>query len=146
MAHRAFKIATVVSAVMLAVSILLFLVGYVFNPWDYHVSFSDDSYVGVWSRGLDSRLVIFNDAEYGPYLGSIIGLVGADGNIYPPIEREEAYGDSLGVYYRAFQWADSTFWTLMVTLWYPVALFAIMPIANVLYSAIRRQSRSLAEQ
>ena len=146
MAHLTFKIATMFSTVMLALAVLLFLLGYIVNPLKYHLSFREDSHVGVSSDGFDSRLVFFNDAEYGPYRGSIIGLVDADGNAYPPMEREESFGDSWGVYYRHFQWPDSTLWTLMVTLWYPVALFAIMPITNVLYYAIRRRSRTLAEQ
>ena len=37
--HRTFKIATVFSTVMLAISLLLFLAGYVVSPWDYHLSF-----------------------------------------------------------------------------------------------------------
>jgi hypothetical protein len=145
MAHRTFKIATVVSTMMLAISVLLFLVGYVVSPWDCHFSFNDDSHVGVWARGLDSRLVFFNDAEYGPYRGSIIGLVDADGSIYPPLEREESFGDSWGIYYRHFQWSDSTLWTLMVTLWYPIALFAIMPFVSLVRSTVRRGASNVAE-
>ncbi|TWU36745.1 hypothetical protein Q31b_50270 [Novipirellula aureliae] len=146
MAHRTFKIATVISAAMLSVSVLLFLVGYITSPWDYHFSFSDDSHVGVWGRGLDSRLVFFNNAEYGPYRGSIIGLVDADGSIYPPLEREESFGDSWGIYYRHFQCSDSTLWTLMVTLWYPIAFFAIMPLASLVCSAAGRNASTVAEQ
>ncbi|WP_144059285.1 hypothetical protein [Rhodopirellula sp. SWK7] len=144
MAHRTRKIATVVSTVMLALSVLLLLAGYV-SPWDYHFSFSDDSHVGVCAWGLDSRLVFFNDAEYGPYRGGIIGLADADGNIYPPLECEDSFGDAWGIYYRRFQWSDATLWTLMVTLWYPVALFAIIPFVNVLRSAVRLRSPNLAE-
>ena len=91
---------------------------------------------------IDSRLVLFNDAEYGPYRGSIIGLVDADGSIYPPLEREESFGDSWGVYYRHFQWSDSTLWTLMVTLWYPIALFAIMPFVSLVCSTVRRRHQT----
>ncbi|WP_231742343.1 hypothetical protein, partial [Stieleria varia] len=144
-AHRTFKIATVFSTLMLAISILLFIVGYIVSPWDYHFSFSDDSHVGVWTRGLDSRLVFFNDAEYGPYRGSIIGLVDADGNVYPPLEREEAFGDSWGIYYRYFKSSDSTIWTLMVTLWYPIVLFAIMPLVGLVCSAVGRSASNVAE-
>ncbi len=139
MAHRTFKIATAFSTVMLAISVLLFFVGYIVSPWDYHLSFSDDCHIGVWARGLDSRLVCFNDATHGPYRGSISGLVDADGNIYPPLEREESFGDSWGIYYRQFQGSDSTLWTLMVTLWYPIALFAIMPVVNLVCSTVRRR-------
>jgi hypothetical protein len=146
MAHRAFKIATMSSAVMLTVSVLLFLLGYIVSPWDYHFSFSDDSHVGVWARGLDSRIVFFNNAEYGPYRGSIIGLADDDGNVYPPLVREESFGDTWGIYYRHFQWSDSTLWTVMVTLWYPIALFAIMPFGRLVRSAVGRNASTVAEQ
>ena len=138
MARRVFKIVTVVSTAMLAISVLLFLAGYVFSPWDHYMSFSDDSHVGVWARGLDSRIVLFNDAEYGPYCGSIIGLVDVDGNVHRPLEHEEAFGDSWGIYYRYFQWPDSRLWTLMVTLWYPILFFSIVPVIGLLRWTLRR--------
>ncbi len=103
-----------ISTVMLASSLLLFVVGYIVSPWDYHVSLSEETHVGVWARGLDSRIVFFNNSEYGPYRGSIIGLVDAKGNVYPPLVREESFGDSWGIYYRYFQWSDSILWTLML--------------------------------
>jgi hypothetical protein len=145
MATRTFKIATVVSALMLAISVLLFLVGYVASPWDYHLSFNNDHHVGVWAHRLDSRLVFFNDADYGPYSGSIIGLVDADGSICPPLEREESFGDSWGIYYRHFQRPDSTLWTLTVTLWYPIAVFAIMPCVSLVRYTVRQGTSTDAE-
>lgn len=135
MARRAFKIVTVVSTVLLAITVLLFLAGFVISPSDHYVSFNDDFHVGIWGGGLDSRIVFFNDAEYGPYHGSIIGLVHADGDVHPPLVREEAFGNSWGIYYRYFQWSDATLWTLAVTLWYPIAIFAITPL---LYALVRR--------
>ena len=131
---------------MLVLLVLLFLVGYIVKPSEYHFSFRDDLHVGVSSRGFDSRLVFFNDAEYGPYRGSVIELVGAEGSIHSPLEREESFGDSWGIYFRRFQWSGSTLWTLVVSLWYPVALLAIIPIADALRFTIRHGPRTLAEQ
>ncbi len=100
----------------------------------------------VYARAdLITRLVFFNDAEYGPYSGSIIGLVDEDGNIYPPLEREQAFGDSWGIYYRYFQRSGSTLWTLTVTLWYPIAVFAIMPFVSLMCSTVRRRASNVAE-
>ncbi|MEX0702389.1 MAG: hypothetical protein WD069_09865 [Planctomycetales bacterium] len=132
------------STFMLAIAVLLFLAGYLLSPWDHFLSFSDDFHVGVWGRGLDSRIVFFNDVEYGPYCGSIIGLIDADGNVHPPREREEAFGDSWGIYYRYFQWPESTLWTLMVSLWYAVAVFAIMPSVCLLRWTLRRRATNAA--
>jgi len=141
MSRWVLKMATVLSTVLLAVAMLLFLAGYVFSPWEQYLSFGGDFHIGVCARGLDSRIVFFNDAEYGPYRGSIIGIVGADGNVYPPLERQRAFGDSWGIYYRYFQWSDSTLWTLTVTLWYPIGLFAIIPMIRLLRSTVCRRTR-----
>jgi len=91
------------------------------NPWDHRISVRDDFHVGLWR----TRVVFFNDAEYGPYRGSIIGLVDSDGNVYPPLECEIKWGDSLGVYFRYFLRADSTLWTLMVSLLWPCGVFGL---------------------
>ncbi|MBN1908231.1 MAG: hypothetical protein JW818_00700 [Pirellulales bacterium] len=144
MTRRTLKIVTLMSTVMLAISVLLFLLGYVISPWDHFLSFGDDCHVGVWGRGLDSRIVFFNDAEEGPYCGSIIGLVDADGNVQPPLEREAAFGDAWGIYYRYFQWSDSTLWTLTVTLWYPIAVFTIILVVSLLWWTRRHRSASAA--
>jgi hypothetical protein len=137
MARRLLNFVSVVSTVMLAFAVLLFLAGYFFHPSDYSLTVSDDCHVGVWGRGFDSRIVFFNDREYGPYRGSIIGLTDADGNLYPPLEEKAAFGDSWGIYYRYFRWSDSTLWTLMVSLWYAISLFAIVPGIRLM----RRTSR-----
>ena len=144
MARRALKILTVLSTMVHGAAVLLFLGGFGLNPWDHYVSFSDSCHVGVWGRGFDSRIVFFSDAEYGPYCGSIIGLVDADGHVYPPLEHEEAFGDSWGIYYRYFQWSDATLWTLMVSLWYPIVIFAIMPLLGLLYWSFRRRASAAA--
>jgi hypothetical protein len=144
MARRAFNIVAVASTVMLVVSVLLFFVGHVLNPWDHYLSLGDDFHVGVWGRGLDSRIVFFNDAEYGPYRGSIVGIVDSDGNVYPPREREAAFGDAWGIYYRYFQWSDATLWTLMVTLWYPISVFTITSVATLLWRARPRHAANAA--
>ncbi|MCA8988131.1 MAG: hypothetical protein KDA78_10840 [Planctomycetaceae bacterium] len=131
---------------MLAISVLMFLAGYIISPLDYHFSLSDDFHVGVWSNGPDSRLVFFNDPAYGPYRGSIIGLTDQDGNVYPPLIHEQSFGDSWGIYYRYFQWSDSTLWTLTVTLWYPIVLFAILPLASLIYSTTDRSTANVTKQ
>lgn len=92
------------------------------NPWDHRLSVGQHFHVSVWGGDWDIRLVFFNDADYGPYRGSTISV---DGN--PPLRRELYFGDTAGVYYRYFGLAGSALWTLMVSIWYPVALFSILP-------------------
>jgi hypothetical protein len=140
MARRALKIATVTSTALLAVTAVLFLAGYVFSPWEgQYVSLTKSAHVGVWGLGCDSRIVFFNDPD-GPYCGSIIGLVDSEGNVHPPLVRQRAFGDSWGIYYRYFRWSNATLWTLMVSLWYPLAMFAVMPMTRWFVTAVRRRS------
>ncbi len=144
--NRTLKTATIISTVMFTASVSLFLAGYFANPRDYHFSLGDDFHISVWAHGFDSRIVLFNDAEYGPYRGSTIGLVDADNNANPTIQLDESFGDSWGICYRHFQWSDSTFWTLTVTLWYSIALFAIMPITKLVWSVVCWNGSNVAEQ
>jgi hypothetical protein len=100
----------------------LLLSGCITDAWHHRVSITPTFHIGVWNIGLDSRLVFFNDAEYGPYRGSIVGLAG---NEYP---HTRGFGDTLGIYYRHFTWPDSVLWTLAVSLWYPILLFSLWPL------------------
>jgi hypothetical protein len=111
--------------------------------------------VGSWHIGLSGGAIwLFNDEL--PYVGSIIGLDGTwDGK--RAVERRDwnigterfgvlqvsfidsstwesagraRYGDLPGFYYRYFEWASrkTSLWTLAVSLWYPAALCAVLPI------------------
>lgn len=144
MIYRIFTIASCISAALLGVALLLSIATCIFNPWEHRVTLTDQFYVGVW-RGFSGdtlgRIVLFNDAEYGPYRGSIIQFTDDAGNVHPEFERRIALGDSFGVYYRYFRVpSGATLWTLMVSLWYPVALFAVLPTA---WLWMRRRRRKL---
>ena len=129
MAHRVLRISTCLSTALLAIAVALCIAGIWINPWDHRLSLSDTFHVAVWGREWDTRLVFFNDAEYGPYRGSIIALVDDQGNGYPAFEREVRFGDTAGIYHRYFRWPGGvTLWTFMLSLWYPIALFAILPL------------------
>ncbi len=109
MGTRARTVAFAASATLLCGSLLLALVGFATNPLDCHLSITRDLHVGVLNNGLDSRLVFFNDSDYGPYRGSIVGLAGDE---YP---HTNAFGDAFGIYYRHFSWPDTVLWTVMVS-------------------------------
>lgn len=123
MAMKAVQFVCVVSFVLCGITILLFALSFVLNPWDHRISFTDDFHVGL----MQGQVVFFSDAEPGPYLGSIIGIVDENGNVYPPLEREIGWGETLGVYFRYFRWtdSDSTLWTLTVSLWWPLTIFGL---------------------
>jgi hypothetical protein len=112
-------------------------------------SFAIGTYHCEVSRG---RIWFFND-DY-PYTGSIITFEGLwGGKKATPrtdwswvisrygIEQvshiddkgqsvgKERYSDLPGVYFRYFEWTDvpRPWWTLRVSLWYPIALSAVLP-------------------
>lgn len=122
-------------------TLVLELATFFTTPWDCSISIADDFHIGVWSGFAGDtlgRLVLFSDTESGPYHGSVIALRGADGELSPPLDRQVKWGDAYGIYYRYFRWSDGrSLWTLMVSLWYPLLLFAALPVVWV---ARRRQT------
>ena len=142
MPRRLFSIASFGSVVFAGFTMLLCITAFVVNPREHHFSLSNKFHVGVW-RGLSGdtlgRLVIFNDAEYGPYHGSIISIVAGNRDLNSVFERTVVCGDSFGVYYRYFRTpGEETLWTLMVSLWYPLLLFFVLP---TMWIFIRKRSR-----
>jgi hypothetical protein len=133
------KAASVAVTVLLGATILLMVVGYAITPWDHYLTLSENIHCSVWNRGLDSRLVVFNNTSYGPYRGSIIKI---NGKAYPPLVRENAFGDSLGIYYRYFEWSKGKLWTLMVSLWYPLVAFAIIQALQIVRHMRNRAART----
>ena len=114
--------------------VALWLAAFAVNPWDHHLSIAPSFHIGVWG-GTDGpifgRLVFFNDDEYGPYRGSIVALSDGQGKVPPEFQpRVSEWGDSYGVYYRHFYFpkSDKTLWTLMISLLYPFALSAVLPL------------------
>jgi hypothetical protein len=159
--------ASFISAILAVCTLILWLLTFSLNPWDHKVSLTKKFHVGVWegfSGDTLGRLVIFNDAKYGPYRGSIVSLanekypskpvwvwrIGEDYGIGKEIdfddkgeiELTETAADFPGIYYRHFLWAKNVqpLWTLMMSLWYPLFLFSILP---VIWLIRRWRSRSL---
>lgn len=125
-----------ISTVLSCFSLLLLLIGYTISPDEKYISLSANFHVSILNDGLDSRIVCFNDANAGPYRGSLVGFAGDD---YP---HTTAFGSSAGIYYRHFEWPDTTLWTLMISLWYPIAVSALLP-TRYLIRRSRHQSQSL---
>jgi hypothetical protein len=97
-----------ISAVLLAISLFLAIASIWLDPMQHRLSLNDDFHLSVQARGLDTRIVFFNHADYGPYRGSMVGILDAQGNVYPPLEVKRYFGDFAGVYYRYFRWSDAT--------------------------------------
>jgi hypothetical protein len=127
---------------------------------DPHASFS----IGIYHCGISRGGIWFFNDEL-PYTGSIIGFEGQWGGkkttdrtdwswvfkqqygIEQVSHIDESgqsagmsrYGDFPGIYYRHFEWWRQTlpWWTLRVSLWYPITLFAMLPV----WWSIRRLRR-----
>ena len=120
------RIATIASTALLAAAIALLIVGLWLDPEDHHLSLNSDFHVGVGTRRQpwDVRIMFFSD-DLGPYRGSVLWLNGG-----PPPYKMVGFGDAYGIYFR---WARgrppfTSFWTLAVSLWYAVVLYAALPM------------------
>ena len=121
MSHRLFSVLPLISATLLACTAILWPWSFWTDPRRDCLSFSDDFH-GAVQYG---RVSFFNVKEYGPYHGSIISL--GDGREFA---EQRGFGDTAGIYYRYFRWADSgaVLWTLSVSLAYPLVGFAVLPL------------------
>src|SRR5271157_3829938 len=125
MFRRIFNTLSLFSAILLACTIILWAWSFWTDPRKDCVSFSGNFHVAVEN----GRVSFFNVKDYGPYHGSLISLSSAQGPAFPAFAERRGFGDTLGVYYRYFRWADSgiVLWTLSVTLLYPMVVFAMLP-------------------
>jgi hypothetical protein len=171
MTRRWFKTISLISGVFLGLTLGLTIAAFWLSPWKQHLTITDSFHIGLF-RGLGGdligRITFFNDSEYGPYRGSIIGLVDEQGNLLyeggraQPIRRffwsvgdhgilcrtyvdergepvqKESSCDLPGIYYRRFEWSETVLWTLMVSFWYPLFLFALLPCLWVGLQLMRR--------
>jgi hypothetical protein len=122
--HRTLRIATLLSSVGLAATLLLWGAASGIDPSRQRISCGNYFHVSVVaSRNvIDAKLAFFNDPD-GPYRGSILSL-GKD----PSLDRKRAFGERAGIYYRYFHWSDGgELWTLMVSLAYPALAFGVLP-------------------
>jgi hypothetical protein len=169
MTRRWFNLASLVSAALVGCTVVLWLATFVISPWKRRVSLTHHFHVGVWSGFSGDTLgcvVFFNNIEYGPYRGSIIALtddahpsskqgwsfgeydwgqiIDFDGK--GEIEVKEKVCDLPGVYFRHIRWSKETLplWTLMVSLWYPLFLFSVVPAVWIFRRWRLRRSEHLA--
>lgn len=142
MRKRVFNLACLVSAVLAVVILLLAAATSFVNPWDHRVSIGRHFHISVWDGfqgDAIGRIVFFNDAEGGPYRGSLIAL---EGESLEQLERVSF--DWYGIYYRYFHWrAGDTLWTLMISLWYPLLLCLVLPS---IWFSYRVRSRAKLDQ
>jgi hypothetical protein len=122
-ANRLFNVAVLGSAAIFCLIVGAWLMAGNLDPRRQFVSLSQGCHFSMKACGMDSRLVIFNDATFGPYAGSIIAIAGT-----PNGPSVSGFGDTAGVYYRLIRWPNGhSFRTLTLSLFYPLIVTAILP-------------------
>lgn len=92
--------------------------------WSY-VSFGNGLHIAV-TKEFGGNVVFFNQNM--PYQGSIITLAG-DNTV------GETGFTGAGIYFRHIIHTvetDKNWWTLMISLWYPIIVFAVLPLVFVI--------------
>lgn len=91
-----------------------------------HLSITDNLHLGLGiSSGVVGRVVFFNNLHYGPYTGMLLSHHGDSDD--EDDARFDGSKSSYGICHRSFQWPDETVWTLAISLWWPLAAFALLP-------------------
>jgi len=117
------KVSTYVSMLFLALFIGLYSYAWIFDP-DLHSLPFEISIGNVHltvTKSWGGNLVLFN--QEAPYTGGIYAMAGD--------KTVTAKGwDGLGIYFRFIKDTKmvGSWWTFMVSLWYPVIIFAILPL------------------
>ena len=136
MATRLFNLAAAVSTIVFCLLLAAWFAADAVDPRKQFISLSSGCHLSIDARGADPRVHVFNDSSYGPYAGSIVGIVGD-----PNRPKVSGFGDLAGVYYRMIRWSSGrSLWTLSLSLIYPLLLAAVVPVVWLL-----RRSRHLRQ-
>lgn len=116
-----YALAVAASALMFAISLVLYFAAIRIDHRTTFIQIAPTTCVTLIARGLDCRIAFYNDPITGPFQGSVISIVGGKEL------KTTAFGDTLGMYYRNFQWVDRRISTLTVSLLYGLVGFGILP-------------------
>jgi hypothetical protein len=95
--------------------IWFFNLDYPYSGSTRHIS---DGQGGIFYRGGRAREKHDWGCRAGGYGISQVSFIGEQGELV----GKDRFGDLPGIYYRHFEW-----WTLRLSLWYPILLFAVLP-------------------
>lgn len=130
---RIYKNATILSAVLLATQIAVGV--WAVSPQSRQsVCLCDGLWFSLWGsdEAMVGPLMFFNDNEantFRPVITTVGGVA--------PCE-----GESLGVYYWYLPLGDDeTVWTVMISVWYPIILCAVLPTVGLVRVIIQRRCR-----
>lgn len=128
MIRRVFNTLSLVSAILLACTVFLWAWSFWTNPYKTNLSTSNVFHIGLY----DGRVEFFSD-KFGPYRGGIIALTSPEWPAERIFSKQWGFGDICGIYYRYFRWADSgaVLWTLSMSLFYPMIVFAVLPAISL---------------
>ena len=149
--HQIFNVACLASSVLVVLTLFLWVAALQVSPSEHFLSLADNFHVSVckgYSGDMPGRLVFFNRTN-GPFMGGIISL--ANPNDPPPVGWTWRWGNYElgrstrvcnkcaiseqfcylpGMRFRHIGWSDNPqpIWTLLVSFFYPVLLFSILPV------------------
>jgi hypothetical protein len=133
MKSRLFRNCAYISTVLFLVFVALFAYVWFVSPnssadWSYF-SLGKDIHIAV-TKKWGGNMVFFNEGM--PYAGSVISLTG-DKTI------NERGVTGWGIYFRLIEntTQNSRWWTLMISFWYPVILFGILPLVFAVRNCAR---------
>ena len=104
------------------------------RPEPCHLQLGESLFVGT-GDGFGPSLNFYN-TPWGPYQGSIIGLVDETA------PTKEAFGYWCGIYYRHFEMHEERLWSLSISLAYPFLLSMLIPslrIRKYVFHRLRRR-------
>ena len=124
MPSRRFNFATGCSFAFLIFVALVWLLTAATKPVEKIFSLNDSCHLCLRTNGLDARVVLFSDKVSGPYTGSVVAFTGNETS-----PRVSGFGDAAGIYYRRITLpTGKSFWTVSLSLIYPLGLAAVLPL------------------
>ncbi|MBN2445765.1 MAG: hypothetical protein JXO22_03515 [Phycisphaerae bacterium] len=132
-----FNVACIVSATLLAAAFVLLIAAVSPQTCCRRIQLGKGVYAGLLDRN-GGCIWLSNQSE--PYLGSIISL---SPSTQP---TTTGFGYVAGIYYRHHTWTwpqYDTWWTLCMSSWYPIIIFAVLPTIWLLRRWLARQRRLL---
>jgi hypothetical protein len=123
---RLFNYAALFSSLCYGVLVIAWKSADGFNSWTHFITLAPGLHLTLTTRDGGANLAFFNDGRLGPYLGGTLGIT-SKGSQHPTQIRDTQF-DAIGVYFRLIRWPSGPkIWTVTLSLWYPLALCAILP-------------------
>jgi len=139
--RKLFNFAAAISSLFLAALVVAFFVSDSLDLQRQFVTLSPTIHISMDRRDANANFYVFNSTIDGPFLNGITGIT-SQGSRRPPLEpAADEMWNSLGMHYRMVRWRNGKLLrTLAVSMYYPLAFSAILPIVWLM-CCLRRPRR-----